>query len=159
MHPRAAGQVILDVTDLQVSAVTAHKPLSIVRGVSLQVGAGEIFGLLGESGSGKSMTVQAINGLLPAGARVTGGSVKFNGEELIGASQRRLSQLRGQHIGMVFQEFTLLAEPDYADRAPGRRATAAPSQSEPDRSTSDRRRASAGDGHSRCRRGDAPFSA
>ena len=104
MHPRAAGQVILDVTDLQVSAVTAHKPLSIVRGVSLQVGAGEIFGLLGESGSGKSMTVQAINGLLPAGARVTGGSVKFNGEELIGASQRRLSQLRGQHIGMVFQD-------------------------------------------------------
>ena len=60
----------------------------MVRGVSLQVRAGEIFGLLGESGSGKSMTVQAINGLLPAGARVTGGSVKFEGEELIGTSRR-----------------------------------------------------------------------
>ena len=98
------GETLLDVRDLQVAVGPAHRPLPVVRGVSLQVRAGEIFGLLGESGSGKSMTVQAINGLLPGGARVTGGSVKFNGEELIGTSRRRLSQLRGASIGMVFQD-------------------------------------------------------
>jgi peptide/nickel transport system ATP-binding protein len=101
---RSPGEVILDVTDLHVVVGSADEPVPIVRGVSLQVRAGEIFGLLGESGSGKSMTVQAINGLLPAGVRVTSGSVKFNGEELIGASARRWSQLHGQHIGMVFQD-------------------------------------------------------
>jgi len=98
------GEMLLDVRDLQVAAGTERQPVAVVRGVSLQVRAGEIFGLLGESGSGKSMTVLAINGLLPAGVRVTGGSVKFNGEELIGASRRRLSQLRGDRIGMVFQD-------------------------------------------------------
>ena len=104
MIQRSPGEVILDVTDLHVAAGSAEKPVPIVRGVSLQVRAGEIVGLLGESGSGKSMTVQAINGLLPAGARITGGSVKFSGEELIGANARRWSQLHGQHIGMVFQD-------------------------------------------------------
>jgi peptide/nickel transport system ATP-binding protein len=98
------GETILDVRDLQVAIGPPGRQLAVVRGVSLQVRAGEIFGLLGESGSGKSMTVHAINGLLPADARVTGGSAKFNGEELIGTSRRRLSQLRGEHIGMVFQD-------------------------------------------------------
>jgi len=102
--PGRIGGTLLDVTDLQVAAGPKRRPMLIVRGVSLQVRSGEIFGLLGESGSGKSMTVQAINGLLPPGVRVTGGSVKFNGEELIGASSRRLSQLRGDRIGMVFQD-------------------------------------------------------
>ena len=104
MTPPSPGEVILDVADLHLAVGPAEKPIPIVRGVSLQVRAGEIFGLLGESGSGKSMTVQAINGLLPAGARVTSGSVTFNGEELIGASAKRWSQLHGQHIGMVFQD-------------------------------------------------------
>jgi peptide/nickel transport system ATP-binding protein len=104
MTQNRLGQIILEVTDLEVTVGPAEKPLPIVRGVSLQMRAGEIFGLLGESGSGKTMTVQAINGLLPAGARVTAGSVKFNGEELIGANNKRLSQLRGEHIGMVFQD-------------------------------------------------------
>jgi peptide/nickel transport system ATP-binding protein len=102
--PPRPGDTLLDVRDLQVAVGPARRPLPVVRGVSLQVRAGEIVGLLGESGSGKSMTVHAINGLLPAGARVTGGSVKFNGEELIGTSRRRLSQLRGDRIGMVFQD-------------------------------------------------------
>jgi peptide/nickel transport system ATP-binding protein len=102
--PERIGETLLDVRDLQVAAGPERQPTLIVRGVSLQVRSGEIFGLLGESGSGKSITVQAINGLLPPGVRVTGGSVKYNGEELIGASSRRLSQLRGDRIGMVFQD-------------------------------------------------------
>jgi len=97
-------ETILEVRDLEVAVGTQRDPRLVVRGVSLQIRAGEIYGLLGESGSGKSMTVQAINGLLPAGARVVGGSVKFRGEELVGTRRGRLSQIRGQQIGMVFQD-------------------------------------------------------
>jgi len=104
MTLRPVDDSLLDVRDLQVAVGPERQPRLVVRGVSLLIQAGEIFGLLGESGSGKSMTVQAINGLLPPGARVVGGSVKFNGEELIGASSKRLSQLRGDRIGMVFQD-------------------------------------------------------
>ena len=93
-----------DVRDLTVAVGPPRRAVHVVRGVSLQVREGEIFGLLGESGSGKSMTVQAINGLLPSAARVVGGSVKFAGEELIGASVKRLAQIHGAGIGMVFQD-------------------------------------------------------
>ena len=99
-----AAEPLLDVRDLRVAVGPDREPTLVVRGVSLQVRAGEIFGLLGESGSGKSMTVQAIDGLLPSGVRVAGGSIKFMGEELIGASPRRLSQIHGNRIGMAFQD-------------------------------------------------------
>ncbi len=98
------GEALLDVRDLRVAVGPERQPRLVVRDVSLLIRPAEIFGLLGESGSGKSMTVQAINSLLPPGARVAGGSVKFNGEELIGASSKRLSQIRGDRIGMVFQD-------------------------------------------------------
>ena len=98
------GETILEVTNLKVALGPRDGPTELVRGVSLNIRAGEIFGLLGELGSGKSVTVQAINGLLPQGLRVVGGSVKFKGEELVGARPKRLSELRGSHIGMVFQD-------------------------------------------------------
>ena len=97
-------EALLKVRDLTVAAGPPRRAIDVVRGVSLQVRAGEIFGLLGESGSGKSMTVQAINGLLPSGVRVVGGSVKFAGEELIGTSAGRLAEIHGAGIGMVFQD-------------------------------------------------------
>lgn len=66
-RPEQTDEVLLDVTDLEVAVGAHRQSRAVVRGVSLQIRAGEIFGLLGESGSGKSMTVQAINGLLPPG--------------------------------------------------------------------------------------------
>jgi peptide/nickel transport system ATP-binding protein len=101
---RRVDETILEVNDLEVAVESHPHPTVIVRGVSLSIRAGEIYGLLGESGSGKSVTVQAIDGLLPHGLHVTGGSVKFRGEELIGAGSKRLSELRGDRIGMVFQD-------------------------------------------------------
>ena len=64
---------------------------------------GEILGLVGESGSGKSVTLRAILRLLRGNARVSG-QVCFKGEDLLGAPERRLQQLRGGDIGMIFQE-------------------------------------------------------
>lgn len=75
----------------------------VVDGVSFAVPEGARVGLIGESGSGKSLTALAILGLLPDGAEV-GGSVRWNGRELIGLSDGELAQLRGDEIGIVFQE-------------------------------------------------------
>ena len=74
-----------------------------VDGVSFDVPAGARMGLIGESGSGKSLTALAVLGLLPSGAQASG-SIRWNGRELIGATEREIAQLRGNEIGMVFQE-------------------------------------------------------
>ncbi len=75
----------------------------VVDGVSFDVPDGARVGLIGESGSGKSLTALAILGLLPDGATATG-SVRWDGRELIGLPDRELATLRGDEIGIVFQE-------------------------------------------------------
>ncbi len=75
----------------------------VVDGVSFDVPDGARVGLIGESGSGKSLTALAVLGLLPDGA-ATGGSIRWNGEELLGMPDRELAKLRGDDIGIVFQE-------------------------------------------------------
>ncbi len=77
--------------------------LPILRDVSLDIGAGEVLGLVGESGSGKSMTALSIMRLAPAGATITG-EVRFNGENLLDRSEAAMCRIRGEEIGMVFQE-------------------------------------------------------
>jgi len=75
----------------------------VVDGVSFDVADGARVGLIGESGSGKSLTALAILGLLPEGATASG-SVRWNDRELIGLTDRQLAELRGDEIGIVFQE-------------------------------------------------------
>ena len=75
----------------------------VVDGVSFAVPDGARVGLIGESGSGKSLTALAILGLLPDGAIATG-SIRWNGRELVGLPDRELAELRGDEIGIVFQE-------------------------------------------------------
>lgn len=75
----------------------------VVDGVSFDVPDGSRLGLIGESGSGKSLTALAILGLLPDGATASG-SIRWNGTELIGMPDRQLAELRGDEIGIVFQE-------------------------------------------------------
>ena len=75
----------------------------VVDGVSFTVPDGARMGLIGESGSGKSLTALALLGLLPEGA-IAGGSVRWHGRELIGTPDRELARLRGDEIGIVFQE-------------------------------------------------------
>jgi microcin C transport system ATP-binding protein len=74
-----------------------------VKHISFQINKGEMFAIVGESGSGKSLTALSCLGLQPDSARISG-SIKFNGQELVGASESTLRQIRGARISMIFQE-------------------------------------------------------
>jgi peptide/nickel transport system ATP-binding protein len=90
---------LLEVKDLSLRIGT----FPILHDVDLSVDAGEVLGVIGESGSGKSMTALAIMQLLPEGA-VTGGSIRLDGREVLGLPDREMRRLRGNTVGMVFQE-------------------------------------------------------
>lgn len=77
--------------------------VDILRDVDLSLEPGEVLGIIGESGSGKSMTALSVMQLLPAGARL-GGSITLLGEEIIGRPEREMCDIRGRDVGMVFQE-------------------------------------------------------
>ena len=94
---------LLTVTDLRVTLQTARGPADALRGVSLSLRRGDTVGLIGESGCGKSITALALMGLLPDGA-VVSGSIRLGGQELTTLDEAALCRLRGNRIGMVFQE-------------------------------------------------------
>lgn len=95
---------VIDVRSLSVLFRSDGKDVGILRDVSFSIGKGELFAVVGESGSGKSITALSIMSLLPRGFRISSGSVRFFGEELAGASQRRMMSLRGDRIAMIFQD-------------------------------------------------------
>ncbi len=98
-----SSQPILEVDELDVSFATADGPVHAVRGVRLDVREGEVLGVVGESGCGKSVTMLATLGLLPSNATVSG-SVRYRGRELLGLPSDELRPLRGERIAMVFQD-------------------------------------------------------
>jgi peptide/nickel transport system ATP-binding protein len=97
--------MLLQVKDLVTSFDTDAGELTAVNGVSFGVAAGQTLAIVGESGCGKSVTSLSIMGLLakPAGT-VRSGSIQFEGQELVGASQAELQNLRGNRMAMIFQE-------------------------------------------------------
>jgi len=97
---RAAAAPLLSVQDLCISAGNG----AIVQGVSFSLHAGDTLGIVGESGSGKSLTCRAVLGVLPPGLRVTGGSIRYKGTELVGLDRRGWAPLRGTSISAVFQD-------------------------------------------------------
>ena len=97
------NELVLSIRDLRVTFDTPLGPLEAVRGVDLDVHAGEMMGVVGESGSGKSVTFLAAMGLLPHRAKVSG-SVMLNGQEMIGASMKTLRNMRGGLMSMIFQD-------------------------------------------------------
>jgi peptide/nickel transport system ATP-binding protein len=99
----AAGEVVLSFEDLEVDFVTQDRTVQAVKGLSLQVRAGEVVALVGESGSGKSVTSMSAMGLLPATAQVRG-SVKVTGTEVVGLAPEKMRSLRATELAMVFQE-------------------------------------------------------
>ena len=97
------SESILQIRDLTVTFATPLGPLVAVRGVDLDVGAGELVALVGESGSGKSVSFLAAMGLLPSTATVQG-SVMLDGVQLVGASAKQMRSVRGRLLSMIFQD-------------------------------------------------------
>jgi peptide/nickel transport system ATP-binding protein len=95
---------MLEVTDLRLGFAAGKKMLPAVDGISFAISKGETLALLGESGCGKSATAQGIMRLLPAAGRITGGSVRLDGEELLTLAEADMRQVRGARIAMIFQE-------------------------------------------------------
>jgi len=98
------SEPLLDVRDLRVEIPLSRGTVHAVDGVSFALQPGSALGLVGESGCGKSMTLRAILGLLPRPARVVGGHVLFDGQDLVTASKGRLRDARGASVSMIFQE-------------------------------------------------------
>jgi peptide/nickel transport system permease protein len=101
------GKMLLDISGLRVGFPVMRGGIrslvQAVRGVSFTLDRGEILGIVGESGSGKSVTTAAIPGLLPPHAEA-GGSIRYEGKELLGLGSKELRAYRGARIGMIFQE-------------------------------------------------------
>ena len=107
------NDVVLDVQRLSIDIATAHGTLHAVRNVSFQVKRGETLCIVGESGCGKSMTSLAIMSLLPKLARRSTQQLAFLGEDLSQASPKRVNDLRGNKMAMIFQEPMTALNPAY----------------------------------------------
>jgi oligopeptide/dipeptide ABC transporter ATP-binding protein len=100
-----AGDLLLSVSDLEVRFNTEDGVVQAVSGISFDINRGQVFAVVGESGSGKSVTAMSILGLLPMPpAEVTGGSIVWQGEDLLGVSPERMREVRGGEIAMIFQD-------------------------------------------------------
>ncbi len=95
---------LLAVDDLRVAFRTDRGTIHAVNGISFEVGAGETFGLVGESGCGKSVTSLALLGILTRAGKVTGGTARFDGRDLLQLSEGELQAIRGHEIAMIFQD-------------------------------------------------------
>lgn len=102
--PDTSTQPVLSITDLTIALPEDGDREFAVHNVSFDVAPGEILCLVGESGSGKSVIAFSVMGLLAKALTVRGGSVRLNGEELVGATPLRLRDLRCTQMGMIFQE-------------------------------------------------------
>lgn len=95
---------LVEIDDLSVVFHTDSGLVPALDGLDLKVGPGETVGVVGESGSGKSVTMAALLGLLPPNGEVTAGRIRFRGENLLSLPERRLTSIRGRHIGLVPQD-------------------------------------------------------
>jgi peptide/nickel transport system ATP-binding protein len=95
---------VLTVHDLHVAIGRRGRATNVLRGVSLEVGAGEVRGLVGESGAGKSMLGRAVLGLLPANAVIAAGTIQFEGRDLLAMPEPERRRLLGRRIALIPQD-------------------------------------------------------
>ena len=99
------SSALLEVRNLQVDFRTRNGIAHVLDGIEFSLSKGEILGIVGESGCGKSMTALAIMGLVPTPpGRIAGGEIVYRGENLLKASKERMRRIRGNRISMIFQE-------------------------------------------------------
>ncbi|SFM95776.1 peptide/nickel transport system ATP-binding protein/peptide/nickel transport system ATP-binding protein [Pseudonocardia ammonioxydans] len=112
MTDQQTGPEILRVSGLTVTFPSGDGPVRAVRGVDYTLHRGEVLGIVGESGSGKSVTSLAVMGLLPPTAQVEG-TIRFDGVDLLAASEDELTRVRGERIAMIFQDPMTSLNPVY----------------------------------------------
>ena len=104
---------LLEVRDLRTSFLTESGEVKAVDGISFNVEKGRVLGIVGESGSGKSVTAYSIMQILSNPGKIISGSIKFDGEELVGADKKVLRNIRGRKISMIFQDPMTSLNPVY----------------------------------------------
>jgi oligopeptide/dipeptide ABC transporter ATP-binding protein len=104
MSAAALEEPLLKIDGLRVEFGPADAPLAAVKGVGLEVRAGEIVGLIGESGSGKSLTCRAVMRLIGAPGRIAAGSIAFEGRDVLAMSAKELRDFRAHEAGMIYQD-------------------------------------------------------
>ncbi len=105
---------LLQVRDLHVRFVTRERTVHAVNGVSFDLAKGEVLGILGESGSGKSVTLRSIQKLLPPRRTVLGGEILLDGENVLSMPEKQLARMRGAKVSMIFQEPATAFDPVYS---------------------------------------------
>ncbi len=104
---------LLEVKDLRTSFFTDAGEVKAVDGVSFDLERGKVLGIVGESGSGKSVTAYSIMQILAPTGKIVGGSVKLDGQELVGADEKTLHSVRGNKISIIFQDPMTSLNPTY----------------------------------------------
>ena len=104
---------LLEVNDLRTSFFTAAGEVKAVNGVSFSLDRHKVLGIVGESGSGKSVTAYSIMQILDTNGKIVGGSVKLDGQELVGAGEKVMKTVRGNKISIIFQDPMTSLNPTY----------------------------------------------
>ena len=110
-RPVPAGERLLEVNDLKTHFDTREGLVKAVDGIDFHVNRGEVLGLVGESGCGKSVTSLSVMGLVPHPGEVVAGEILFNGKNVVNMKKSELRKLRGEHISMIFQQPTSALNP------------------------------------------------
>ena len=104
---------LLEVRDLHTSFFTDAGEVKAVNGVSFDLDRGKVLGIVGESGSGKSVTVYSIMQILAPAGKIVSGSIKFDGQELVGSGEKVMRDIRGNKISIIFQDPMTSLNPTY----------------------------------------------
>ena len=104
---------LLEVNDLRTSFFTDAGEVKAVNGISFNLERGKVLGIVGESGSGKSVTAYSIMQILASTGKIVGGSIKLDGQELVGAGEKVMKTVRGNKISIIFQDPMTSLNPTY----------------------------------------------
>jgi oligopeptide/dipeptide ABC transporter ATP-binding protein len=110
------SEKLVEISDLKTTFETNSGTVEALRGINLTIDEGERVGLVGESGSGKSVTARSILQLIDSPGEIAGGTISFDGRDLVGLSSREMQRVRGRDITMIFQDPSMSLDPVYSIR-------------------------------------------